>query len=99
MRVLIADDDIRLGPLLVEGRAGDSIHADLVSSGREAIIRARTSDHTAVETEVDPSVLEAGDPRLDASRHQVHRGDTPISLSRKELAVLETLMYEPGRDA
>ena len=41
-------------------------------------------------------VLEAGDLRLDATRHQVLRGDVPIDLSRKEFAVLEALMREPG---
>jgi two-component system OmpR family response regulator len=42
-------------------------------------------------------VLEAGDLQLDAARHQVSRGDTKIELSRKEFAVLEALMREPGR--
>ena len=167
MRVLIADDDTRLGPILVSGLAGDGINADLVSSGREAIVRATAGEYTAIVTELDlpdvdgfqvcrtirderisapililskrtsiedrvqslecgaddyvakpfafrelvarvraisrrgpiqrDVVLEAGDLRLDPSRHQVHRGDTVIDLSRKEFAVLETLMHEPGR--
>ncbi len=42
-------------------------------------------------------MLEAGDLQLDAARHQVSRGDTKIELSRKEFAVLEALMREPGR--
>ena len=167
MRVLIADDDRRLGPVLVRGLAGDSITADLVSSGREAIVRATATDYAAIVTEVTlPDVdgfevcrtirdervnapililssrnsiedrvhglesgaddyvakpfsfrelvarvraisrrgpiqrgvvLHTGDLRLDATRHQVHRGDTAIDLSRKEFAVLEALMREPGR--
>jgi DNA-binding response OmpR family regulator len=40
--------------------------------------------------------LQSGDLRLDSARHQAHRGDTPIDLSRKEFAVLEALMREPG---
>jgi two-component system OmpR family response regulator len=167
MRVLIADDDRRLGPVLVKGMATDSISADLVSSGREAIVRATATDYAAIVTEVTlPDVdgfqvcrtiraehveapiimlsardsvddrvrgldagaddylskpfslrellarlralsrrgpirhgvvLESGDLRLDSARHQVRRGDASIDLSRKEFAVLETLMREPGR--
>ena len=41
-------------------------------------------------------VLEVGDLRLDAARHQVWRADTPIDLSRTEYAVLEALMQNPG---
>src|SRR5579875_2954936 len=164
MRVLIADDDQRLGQVLVRGMASDSISADLVASGREAIVRATATDYAVIVTEINlPDldgfqvckrirdehvdapililssrdsvedrvhgldsgaddylgkpfafrellarlramsrrggiargvVLEAGDLRLDAARHQVTRGDTPIELSRKEFAAL---MREPGR--
>lgn len=167
MRVLIADDDQRLGQVLVRGMASDSISADLVASGAEAIVRATATDYAVIVTEVTlPDldgfqvcrrirdehvaapililssrdtvedrvhgldcgaddylgkpfafrellarlramsrrggiargvVLEAGDLRLDAARHQVTRGETPIELSRKEFAVLEALMREPGR--
>ena len=41
-------------------------------------------------------VLEAGDLRLDAARHEVLRGGVAIDLSRKEFSVLEALMREPG---
>ena len=167
MRVLIADDDQRLGHVLVRGMATDSISADLVSSGAEAIVRATATDYAVIVTEINlPDVdgfqvcrrirdehvdapililssrdsvedrvqgldcgaddylgkpfafrellarmramsrrggiargvvLEAGDLQLDASRHQVSRGETKIELSRKEFAVLEALMREPGR--
>jgi two-component system, OmpR family, response regulator len=167
MRVLIADDDQRLGPVLVRGMAGDSINADLVASGREAISRATANEYAVIITEVTlPDVdgfqvcrtiraehvdapililskrssiedrihgldagaddyvakpfslrellarlramsrrgpiqrgvvLESGDLRLDARRHQVHRGETPIDLSRTEFALLEALMRDPGR--
>jgi two-component system OmpR family response regulator len=52
VRVLIADDDRRLGPVLVRGMATDSICADLVASGREAIIRATATDYTVIVTEI-----------------------------------------------
>lgn len=43
-----------------------------------------------------PPVLEVGDLRLDPARHQVWRGETPIELSPKELALLELLMRHAG---
>jgi DNA-binding response OmpR family regulator len=43
-----------------------------------------------------PAVLEVGDLRLDPARHQVWRGDAPIDLSPKELALLELLMRHAG---
>ena len=44
-----------------------------------------------------PSVLEAGDLRLEPATRRVSRGDAEISLSQKEFALLETLMLRPGR--
>jgi two-component system, OmpR family, response regulator len=44
-----------------------------------------------------PSVLEVGDLRLDPAACEAWRGDAPIALSRKEFALLETLMRQPGR--
>jgi len=43
-----------------------------------------------------PIVLEVGDLRLDPATRQVWRGDTEISLSTKEFALLETFMRRPG---
>ena len=43
-----------------------------------------------------PSVIEAGDLRLDPALRTVRRGDTEISLSAKEFALLETFMRRPG---
>jgi two-component system OmpR family response regulator len=167
MRVLIADDDQRLGALLVRGMASDSISADLVSSGQEAIVRATATDYAVIVTEITlpdldgfqvcqrirheqvdapililssrdtiedrihgldcgaddyvgkpfafrellarlramsrrgpiprSVVLQAGDLCLNSARHEVIRDDTRIDLSRKEFAVLEALMREPGR--
>jgi two-component system OmpR family response regulator len=44
-----------------------------------------------------PTVLEVGDLRLDASAHQVWRGDETIELSAREVAILEAFMRRPGR--
>src|SRR4051812_23010534 len=43
-----------------------------------------------------PTVLTAGDLRLDPAGRQVWRGDTEISLSAKEFALLETFMRHAG---
>jgi two-component system, OmpR family, response regulator len=43
-----------------------------------------------------PSVLDAGGLRLDPATRQVWRGETEISLSSKEFAILETFMRRPG---
>jgi two-component system OmpR family response regulator len=44
-----------------------------------------------------PTVLQAGDLRLDPARRQVWRGETEIELSARELALLETFLRTPGR--
>jgi two-component system, OmpR family, response regulator len=43
-----------------------------------------------------PTVLEAGDLRLDPSSRKVHRGDAEIDLTTREYAVLEFLMRHAG---
>jgi two-component system OmpR family response regulator len=43
-----------------------------------------------------PAVLEVGDLRLDPATHEVTREATPIELSPKEFALLETFMRRPG---
>lgn len=43
-----------------------------------------------------PVVLEAGDLRLDPATKRVHRGDTEIDLTSRELAVLEYLLRNAG---
>ena len=43
-----------------------------------------------------PTVLAAGDLRLDPATHAVWRGDTPVALSPRQFAVLELFMRRPG---
>lgn len=43
-----------------------------------------------------PTVLEAGDLRLDPAARTVHRGDVPIEVTAREMAVLEFLMRRRG---
>jgi two-component system, OmpR family, response regulator len=166
MRILVVEDDRKLGPVLVRGFATDSIAADLVTTGQDALVRAGATDYAVIVLDVmlpdrdgfdvcrtlrasridapvlmltardgvtdrvhglnsgaddylikpfsfaellarvramsrrgpieRQVVLEVGDLRLDAARHQAWRGDTAIDLSRKEYAVLEALMRRPG---
>jgi len=44
-----------------------------------------------------PAVLEVGDLRLDPSTHQAWRGEAEISLSAKELSLLEAFMRRAGQ--
>jgi two-component system, OmpR family, response regulator len=44
-----------------------------------------------------PTVLRAGDLRLDPATQRVWRGETEIELSAKELALLEAFMRRPGQ--
>lgn len=43
-----------------------------------------------------PAVLQAGDLRLDPAARRVHRGDTEITLTAREMAVLDFLMRRRG---
>jgi two-component system OmpR family response regulator len=43
-----------------------------------------------------PATLRVGDLQLDPATREVHRGETPVSLSAKEFALLETFMRRPG---
>jgi two-component system OmpR family response regulator len=43
-----------------------------------------------------PAVLVVGDLKLDPATREVARGSTPIALSAKEFALLETFMRRPG---
>jgi two-component system, OmpR family, response regulator len=43
-----------------------------------------------------PTVLRAGELRMDPAKRQVWRGETEIELSAKEFAVLEVFMRRPG---
>jgi two-component system, OmpR family, response regulator len=48
-------------------------------------------------TEQQATILTAGDLSLDTVKYTVTRGDTPISLTSKEFALLEYLMRNQGR--
>jgi two-component system OmpR family response regulator len=52
MRVLVVEDDPKLGPVLVRGLATDAIAADLVTTGKDAIVRAGATDYTVIVLDV-----------------------------------------------
>jgi two-component system OmpR family response regulator len=52
VRLLVVEDDRKLGPVLVRGLATDGIAADLVTSGREAIVRAGATEYTVIVLDV-----------------------------------------------
>lgn len=52
MRILIAEDDSKLGSVLVRGMATDSITADLVGTGRDAIVRVTATDYAVIVLDV-----------------------------------------------
>jgi two-component system, OmpR family, response regulator len=52
VRVLVVEDDPKLGPVLVRGFATDAIAADLVTTGRQAIVRAGATDYTVIVLDV-----------------------------------------------
>jgi two-component system, OmpR family, response regulator len=52
MRVLVVEDDHKLGPVLVRGFATDSIAADLVTTGTDALVRAGATDYAVIVLDV-----------------------------------------------
>src|SRR6202012_5918904 len=52
MRVLVVEDDRKLGPVLVRGFATDAIAADLVTTGQDAIVRAGATEYAVIVLDV-----------------------------------------------
>jgi two-component system OmpR family response regulator len=52
MRVLVVEDDEKLGSVLVRGFATDGIVADVVFRGRDALVRAGATDYTVIVLDV-----------------------------------------------
>jgi two-component system, OmpR family, response regulator len=52
MRILVVEDDRKLGPVLVRGFATDAIAADLVTNGQDAIVRAGATDYAVIVLDV-----------------------------------------------
>jgi two-component system, OmpR family, response regulator len=52
MRVLVVEDDVKLGQVLVRGLATDSIAADLVTTGNDALVRAAATEYAVIVLDV-----------------------------------------------
>jgi two-component system OmpR family response regulator len=52
VRVLVVEDDQKLGSVLARGFATDGIVADVVSRGRDALVRAGATDYTVILLDV-----------------------------------------------
>ena len=52
VRILIVEDDRKLGPVLVRGFATDAIAADLVTTGQEALVRGGATDYAVIVLDV-----------------------------------------------
>jgi two-component system, OmpR family, response regulator len=63
-------------------------HIDELRARIRALIRRGPAER--------PPILTAAGLTLDPATRTVHRGDAPVSLTAKEFAVLEYLMYHPG---
>jgi two-component system response regulator RegX3 len=67
---------------------------ELIARVRAAL--RRSAEEEAVDT-VPEEVLEVGDVRLDAARHEVFVRDEPVALPLKEFELLELLLANAGR--
>jgi two-component system, OmpR family, response regulator RegX3 len=66
---------------------------ELIARVRAALRRVPTADDSADH----PDVVEVGDVRLDAGRHEVYVRGAPVPLPLKEFELLELLMENAGR--
>ena len=167
MRVLVVEDEPKLGELLVRGLREERHAADLATDGESALWMARAVDYDAIVLDVmlpgadgfevcrrlrgdgvwspvlmltardavddrvagldaggddyltkpfsfaellarlralrrrvpieRPTMLVAGDLRLDPAAHRVWRGEAEVELSAREFALLELFLRNPGR--
>jgi two-component system, OmpR family, response regulator RegX3 len=67
---------------------------ELIARVRAALRRGPVAD---VEDEEHSDVIEVGDVRLDAGRHEVYVSGAPVALPLKEFELLEILMTNAGR--
>jgi two-component system OmpR family response regulator len=83
VRVLVVEDDRKLGSVLVRGFATDGIAADVVSDGRGALVRAGATDYTVI-------VLDVMLPDLDGFE---------VCRSLREEKILAPVLMLTARDA
>jgi two-component system OmpR family response regulator len=64
---------------------------------QELLARVRALTRRTGAASRPETALRVGDIALDPTRHTVHRGEEPVTLTAKEFALLATLMQSPGR--
>ncbi len=91
--------------LMLTARDGESDEVDALDAGADdyltkpfshAVLVARLRALMRRGAPERPTVLEAGDLRLDPAAKRVWRGDTEVVLTARELALLEFLMRRSG---
>jgi two-component system OmpR family response regulator len=75
VRVLVVEDDQKLGPVLVRGLATDAIVADLVTTGKQALVRAGATEYAVIVLDVMLPDLD-GFAVCQALRHE--RSNAPV---------------------
>ena len=90
--LLTARDEVNARVQGLDAGADDYLTKPFSFAELAARIRALVRRHHGTR----PVVLEVGDLRLDPARHRLWRGDVEITLSPKEMALLELLMRHPG---
>ncbi|MBO9521148.1 MAG: response regulator transcription factor [Nocardioidaceae bacterium] len=91
--------------LILTARVGERDEAHALDAGADdylakpfsmVVLRARIRALVRRPAVERPTVLAAGDLRLDPAAHRVWRGETEIVLTPRQFAVLEFLMRHPG---
>lgn len=98
-------DDVWSPILMLTAKTGSDDEARALDNGADdylakpfsyAVLLARVRALVRRGGSRRPSVLEAGDLRLDPATHTVSRGGTPIELTPRQFSLLELLMRRSG---
>jgi len=101
MRVLVAEDQAELADDIADGPRDQGIGADVAYDGpagiekafEELIARVRSLARRAPAA---APVIVRGDIMLDRARRRASRAGRPLSLTRKEMGILEELLTADG---
>jgi DNA-binding response OmpR family regulator len=92
--------------LILTAKDGELDEAEALDTGADdyltkpfafVVLLARIRALLRRQADRRPSVLIVGDLSLDPARHACRRGDTPVTLTVREFALLEYLMRRPGQ--
>ncbi|HEX9343856.1 MAG TPA: response regulator transcription factor [Actinomycetota bacterium] len=101
----LRDAEIWTPVLMLTAKDGDLDEAEALDTGADdyvtkpfsfVVLVARLRALLRRGPRERPTVLSAGDLRLDPARHHLDRSGTEISLTAREFALLELLMRHPG---